>query len=282
MSRRHRRLVPRTSWRRPGPRRGGTDGTLRHRRALDRGPTGGGGGTPRGWRRDRPSTPAATARSSASAAAARPVTARAVSTRASGSHAPRTAHWKRAASRVRRWEMPTTFSPASLRTSPGPRPAKQTRSDHARAHQRAVGAPSPRRRRSASAACHVVAEPARTTRPTSSSQSGSPAGTMTSTQSTSPGTTSTAPPPLRRVTTSTSTSATHHVDAAGCCRARAPAGRLEHPHRPLRGSTALDARGRRWAPPGTARPSSSRRERGGVEVGLPVLGHRADGDDRPR
>ena len=119
---------------------------------------------------------------------------------AAGSQRPRAAHWNRAAGAGAALEMPTTLRPADRHlTRAQAREAHRGRPRRsARAAPRWTSAATPS---SASAAAH--ASPSQwNARPTSSSHSASPAGTITSTHSTSPGTTSTAPPPLRRRTTS--------------------------------------------------------------------------------
>ena len=190
--------------------------------------------------------PAATARSSARAAAARPVTSER-STSASGPSAPRTAHWKRAASRVRRWDMPTTLRPPRCAPRRG-RGRRSTRGRTSACAPAPPGAPTSatpsvgqrRRPRLARASANA--------RPTSSSQSASPAGTTTSTQRTSPGTTSTAPPPLRRAPPRRRRRRARRR-RAGCCRARAPAPSARTPTPRAPRATAARARARRWAPP---------------------------------
>ena len=87
-------------------------------------------------------------------------------------------HWKRAPARVRRWDRPTSLRPSGSVTSPVPRPPKQTRRDHCVVHSppswTSAGTPS-----AARASAH--ARPShRKARATSSSHSGSPAGSSTS------------------------------------------------------------------------------------------------------
>ena len=142
-------------------------------------------------------------------------------------------------------------------TSPGPRPAKHTAADHGVTAPARPCAPAPSTPSSPSAAAHTSPSQCEA-RPTSSSQSGSPAGTITSTQSTSPGTTSTAPPPLRRRTTSIVDAGAHVGRRAARCRARAP-GRSDRPPTPrARPGPGRRARGSRRRSASAARPASSR------------------------
>ena len=167
---------------------------------------------------------------------------------------------------------------------PGPRPAKHTAADHARAHERAavhLGRRRPARRARPPTPPPASGTPGRRRR----ARAASPAGTITSTHSTSPGTTSTAPPPLRRRTTSIPAAARRRGrrdHRAGRSRARGRARSASHTHTARSGGVRhrSSVEGRRPAR-GAARPASSRGQRGGVEVGLPVLRARCRPRRRP-
>ena len=167
------------------------------------------------------------------------------------------AHWKRAAVRVRRWLMPTSLRRSGVVTSPAPTVAKHQPAQRP-AGQRPLVDLAGGHAEVASAACH--ARPSHwAARPTSSSHSGSPAGTITSTHAVVSG-----PqhhPPARP--------APHHVDAEGagrpwstssgpCVEPRTSAGRSAsstHTARPEGSGTAPGVQSRRPGPAADGRPS---------------------------
>ena len=131
----------------------------------------------------------------------------------------------------------------------------------------------------------------RAARPTSSSHSGSPAGTIRSTQQVVAGSTSTTPPPDRRRTTATPARVGRRaVDDVGPLRRPQDEGggrRLEHPHRPHR---VVGHRRRVQVAAGPRRRSTSHPAAGGagrarsrrdLQVGGPRVGHRAQREREP-
>ena len=119
-----------------------------------------------------------------------------------GSQRSSAAVWNRAACRVRRWEMPTTFlRPDGDLARPKPGEAHPSRPGARAASLPAIPCAGPAPTRSTAAAQASPTHQA--ARRTSASQSGSPAGMIRSIQSTASGSTSTAPPPLPRRATVT-------------------------------------------------------------------------------
>ena len=230
---------PRSAIRRDAWRTGaGPASPARPAPASRGGPPGGGVSPAGGPGRRRPSlaggrpVPAA---ASASEPGAVPVEAEQVDERAPGPTGVYAAHWNRAAVRVRRWLMPTTLRPSGVVTSPAPTAAKHTRRPSGPQASARRGPPPAPRPRSASAAGH--ASPThRAARPTSSSHSGSPAGTITSTQAVVAGSTHTTPRPTGGARRRSPARATAAVDQVASLR------RAEH-QRPASAPRAPTPRG---------------------------------------
>ena len=190
--------------------------------------------------------------------------------------------------------MPTTLRPPTC-TSPGPRPAKQTRRDHGVRTMRApvdLGAGHAAARRAPPPTTRPAsARPGRRRRPTA----GRRRGRSRRPRAPRPGTSSTAPPPLRRRTSSTpaAADAPSSTTRRGLRRAehQSRSVDLQPPHRPARRRhdvTGVEL-GRR-APvrldaPGPAAVIATTRRVDTVQwarYGFQDVGHAADGHDHPR
>ena len=120
-----------------------------------------------------------------------------------GAHRRSSAIWKRAPARERRCEIPRIFLPPQV-SSPGPRPAKHTRSDQRVRTERPACSDSDGSRTPRSTSARRQASPTHCAATTmSSDHRGSPGVITRSAQTTSSGVSNTAPPPLERRTTST-------------------------------------------------------------------------------
>ena len=203
-----------------------------------------------------------------------------------GPSGPSAAHWKRAASRVRRWDMPTTLAPASFSTSPGrgrrSTPGRTTVERTRPPRWTVVVTPS-----SPSAACQASPSQ-RNASPTSTSQSGSLDGSEHVDPEQVARHDEHGPSPA---------AAPHDLDAgaqrrrrgrrprrAGRCRAPALGRSASHTQTgPLRREHVRGVeRSSRGSAEAHDRPSPALcGQRGRAEVRLPVLGHGPDGHDHP-